>query len=138
MKNIIITRKTENLERNLMDQLFSYPFSIKNTYSGSMMKTDIVEYENEYKLFIDLPSVSKDEIEINLEDSYLIVNTKRTFKEEGTIIHRERSFGEYQRSFYVGELVKDSDIDAEFNNGTLIITVKKVVKENNKKTININ
>jgi HSP20 family molecular chaperone IbpA len=67
MKNIIITRKTENLERNLMDQLFSYPFSIKNTYSGSMMKTDIVEYENEYKLFIDLPSVSKDEIEINLE-----------------------------------------------------------------------
>ena len=101
------------------------------------MKTDILEYENEYKMYIDLPSVSKENIEINLEDSYLTISAKSN-KEEGKYLYKERYTGEYKRSYYVGELVKDSDIEAEFTNGTLIVTVKKVVKENNKKNISIN
>lgn len=137
MKNYLITRNYQTVEEAIIDQLFSFPFSVKTNTSKGIMKTDIIEYENEYKLYIDLPSVSKENIEVNLEDNYLTV-TANSNKLEGKYLYRERYSGEYKRSYYVGESVKDSDIEAEFNNGTLIVTVKKVVKENTKKNISIN
>ena len=137
MKNYLITKNYQTVEEAIIDQLFSFPFSVRTNTSKGIMKTDILEYENEYKMYIDLPSVSKENIEINLEDSYLTVSAKSN-KEEGKYLYKERYTGEYKRSYYVGELVKDSDIEAEFTNGTLIVTVKKVVKENNKKNISIN
>ena len=128
MKNYLITRNYQTVEEAIIDQLFSFPFSVKTNTSKGIMKTDIIEYENEYKLYIDLPSVSKENIEVNLEDNYLTV-TANSNKLEGKYLYRERYSGEYKRSYYVGESIKDSDIEAEFNNGTLIVTVKKVVKE---------
>lgn len=136
MKNYLITRNYQTVEEAIIDQIFSFPFSVKTNTSKGIMKTDIIEYENEYKLYIDLPSVSKENIEVNLEDNYLTV-TANSNKLEGKYLYKERYTGEFKRSYYVGESVKDSDIVAEFINGTLIVTVKKVVKENTKKNISI-
>ena len=136
MKNYLITRNYQTVEEAIIDQIFSFPFSVKTNTSKGIMKTDIIEYENEYKLYIDLPSVSKENIEVNLEDNYLTV-TANSNKLEGKYLYKERYTGEFKRSYYVGESVKDSDIVAEFVNGTLIVTVKKVVKENTKKNISI-
>lgn len=136
MKNYLITKNYQTVEEAIIDQIFSFPFSVKTNTSKGIMKTDIIEYENEYKLYIDLPSVSKENIEVNLEDNYLTV-TANSNKLEGKYLYKERYTGEFKRSYYVGESVKDSDIVAEFINGTLIVTVKKVVKENTKKNISI-
>lgn len=136
MKNYLITKNYQTVEEAIIDQIFSFPFSVKTNTSKGIMKTDIIEYENEYKLYIDLPSVSKENIEVNLEDNYLTV-TANSNKLEGKYLYKERYTGEFKRSYYVGESVKDSDIVAEFVNGTLIVTVKKVVKENTKKNISI-
>ena len=136
MKNYLITRNYQTVEEAIIDQIFSFPFSVKTNTCKGIMKTDIIEYENEYKLYIDLPSVSKENIEVNLEDNYLTV-TANSNKLEGKYLYKERYTGEFKRSYYVGESVKDSDIVAEFINGTLIVTVKKVVKENTKKNISI-
>ena len=136
MKNYLITKNYQTVEEAIIDQIFSFPFSVKTNTSKGIMKTDIIEYENEYKLYIDLPSVSKENIEVNLEDNYLTV-TANSNKLEGKYLYKERYTGEFKRSYYVGESVKDSDIVAEFVNGTLIVTIKKVVKENTKKNISI-
>ena len=52
-------------------------------------------------------------------------------------IRKERSYGEYSRSFYVGD-VDANLINAKFNNGTLCITVPKEEKQDNKTVIEIN
>lgn len=45
---------------------------------------------------------------------------------EGNYIRRERYQGSYRRSFYVGEGVKQEDINARFDNGVLHIIIPKV------------
>ena len=45
---------------------------------------------------------------------------------EGKYIRRERYSGTFSRSFYVGEGVKQEDIKAKFENGTLKLLVPKV------------
>lgn len=43
----------------------------------------------------------------------------------GKYIRRERYYGSYERSFYVGDQLKQEDIQAAFENGILSITVPK-------------
>ena len=46
-------------------------------------------------------------------------------KNEGKYIRRERYCGEYKRSFYVGEYLKQEDIKAKFEHGILTLCIPK-------------
>ncbi len=46
-------------------------------------------------------------------------------KEEGKYLRRERYTGSCQRSFYVGEYLRQEDIRASFQNGILTLFVPK-------------
>ena len=50
-------------------------------------------------------------------------------KENGRYIRRERFSGTYSRSFYVGEDVKDEDVKAKYDNGTLKLFVPDKEKQ---------
>ena len=56
---------------------------------------------------------------------------ERDQKEEktGRYIRRERYSGSCSRSFYVGEHIREEDIDAKFENGILQISVPKKAPE---------
>lgn len=99
---------------------------------NSIMKTDIKETENNYVLEIDLPGFDKKDITMELENGYLTISAKRehAFDEEDkkNFIRRERSFGQFSRSFYVGE-IHHEDINAKLENGILTVTLPKEEKE---------
>ena len=82
---------------------------------------------------INLPNIEKDNIKLTLEDGYLKVEASYEEKseEERKILIRERKFGSFARSYYVGEEVKYDDITAKLDKGVLTLTIKKVepVKE---------
>ena len=137
---------------NLFDDWFNeFPFydgDMKNTEkklygkkADRIMKTDIKETDNGYELEIDLPGFTKDEIKASLNDGYLTISAAKGLdkdeqeKESGRYIRRERYAGACQRSFYVGEAVKQEDINGEFKHGILKLFVpnveaKKSVEEN--------
>lgn len=115
----------------LFDSFFSYPDLInrKNSNYG-LLKTDIKELSDKYVLDVEVPGLNKDEININLNDGYLVISTNKKEENEdldkkGNIIHQERFVGSYKRSFFVGKQVKFSDIDASLDKGVLHISVKK-------------
>ena len=65
-------------------------------------------------------------------------NPKITIKKDekdnqGNYIRRERYSGSCQRSFYVGEGVKQEDLKAAFNNGILTVAVPKEAQKQLKK-----
>lgn len=101
------------------------------------MKTDIKEKKDGYELEIDLPGFTKDEINASIEDGYLTISAAKGLdkdekeKESGRYIRKERYAGACQRSFYVGEAVKQEDVKAEFKHGILKLFVPK--KEPEKK-----
>lgn len=96
-----------------------------------MMKTDIREKNDAYVLEIDLPGFKKDEIKVALENGYLTVSAARGLdkdeqnREDGRYIRRERYAGACERTFYVGDTIRQEDIRAEFNHGILKLTVPK-------------
>ena len=112
------------------------------TRKEANMKCDIYEKEGDYHIEMDMPGFSKEDITIETNDGYLTIKATKNdeVNEEDSnknYIRRERSYGEYERSFYLGDLDQDN-INASFNNGVLKITVPKKETPDNKKKIEIN
>ena len=138
---------------NLFDDWFGdFPFymdkDIKNTEkklygkkASRVMKTDIKEKDDGYELVVDLPGFTKDEIKASIENGYLTISAAKGLdkdekeKETGHYIRKERYAGACERSFYVGDGVKQEDVKGEFKHGILKLFVpkkeaKKAVEEN--------
>lgn len=110
-----------------------------NSKGKDIMKCDIYEDKGIYNIEIDVPGFDKRDINIECKDGYLTVSVKKEEKQESdnkNYIRKERFYGEYTRSFYLGELDTER-IKAKFNNGTLHITVPKEEKQDNKRVIEI-
>ena len=97
----------------------------------NMMKTDIKERDDSYELEMDLPGFKKDEVKVALENGYLTISAAKGLDEDeqekksGRYIRRERYSGACQRTFYVGEDVRQEDIKGEFKHGILKLTIPK-------------
>ena len=106
---------------------------------NAIMKCDIYEKDGNYKIELDVPGFDKKDIKIECKKGYLTITAKRTIEEDNSdknYIRKERSYGEYTRSFYLGD-VDTNAIEAKFNNGTLLITVPALEKQDNKTVIEI-
>ena len=123
---MMLPRKRNDFD--LWDEMFRDPF-FTGERESKLMKTDIEEKKDKYIVDIDLPGYEKEDIKIEIDNGYLIVNAKTSHhkdeKEEGKYVRKERFVGECSRSFYVGEDVKQEDIKASFRNGTLKIEIPK-------------
>lgn len=100
---------------------------------NSVMKTDIKEGEKSYTLDIEVPGIDKKDINIDLRDGYLTITAKKESKisednKNENYIRRERSYGQFSRSFYIGDIKKE-DIDAKLENGILQIILPKEQKK---------
>ena len=117
---------------SLFDTLFDN-FN-ENKRLGGIMKADIYEKDDNYVIDMDIPGFKKDEVNVDYEDGYVTVTAKKEQEkndEEKNFIRRERVYGEYTRSFYVGN-IKEEDIKAKFEDGMLKL---KFPKENQKENI---
>ena len=125
------------------DDWMNFPFNdefwgkknpLYGKHAQNMMKTDIRETNGSYELDVDLPGFKKDEIQVQLKDGYLVLSAAKGLDKdekdkEGNYIRKERYSGSCQRSFYVGEGVKQEDLKAAFNNGILTVAVPKEVQK---------
>ncbi len=114
---------------DVFDDMFSFPASYRST-NCNLMKTDVKDAGDHYELEMEMPGVSKENIKAELKDGYLTVTAQQNVNKdqkdkEGNYIRRERYSGSCQRSFYVGENVKQEDLKAAFQNGILTISVPK-------------
>ena len=105
------------------------------------MKCDIYEKGGDYHIEMDIPGFNKDEISVETKDGYLTIKAekKNEVNEEDknkNYIRRERTYGKYERSFYLGNLDEDK-IDATFENGMLKLVVPKKEEVDSKKVIEI-
>lgn len=102
---------------------------------------DVQEKKDAYVFDMDLPGMSENDIDIDLEDNVLTISSKekeaessKDSSDEGKWLLRERQIGSFKRQF---ELPEDIDVDAvhaSFKNGVLTITVpRKAVAASSKK-----
>ena len=124
---------------NLFDVLFDFPsfggmgrvdYKLYGDRAGRLMKTDVHEKDGQYDMDIDLPGFKKEDIKVELHDGYLQVSAVKGLNEEekdekGKLIRQERYSGSMQRSFYVGDSIKQEDVKAKFEQGVLKLSFPK-------------
>jgi HSP20 family protein len=91
-------------------------------------RTDLVETPEAYRIEVDVPGLSRDNIHINFQDDRLTISGERSHEareENEERVRVERSFGNFFRSFTLPSTVNAGDISATHENGVLTITVPK-------------
>jgi HSP20 family molecular chaperone IbpA len=91
---------------------------------------DIYESEMALTLLADLPGVTADRLSIDLRDNVLtLVGDVSTPDMSGEdVLFEEYETGQYYRRFTLSEVIDQSAIDAELNDGVLRLTLPKVEK----------
>ena len=95
--------------------------------SDSAFATDIRDMGESYRLDIELPGFSKEEIKVSLSGKMLTVAAEHSEdkSEEGKYLRRERRFGSFSRSFSINGIDADA-ISVTHENGVLSLTLPKV------------
>ena len=113
-----------------MNRLFNTAFDGSSGPAGRrwVPAMDLVESGEHFVLRADLPGLSEEDIEIELEDGTLTVSGERKaeHEERGEGFHRvERSFGAFSRSLTLPKGVDADAVSASFDRGVLEIRIPK-------------
>lgn len=114
------------------DELFedltrSTPFRLE---PGSLSpRVDISEDENHVYIRAELPGVAKEDVKVTLSDDRVLTIRGEKKQERKTesenFLRMERLFGSFCRSFVLPENVAVDKIEAQFENGLLMLTLPK-------------
>lgn len=136
------TRTLRDLQREV-DDIFDRFFDRGSSNQGSSAvwspRTDLLETDNSYRIRLDLPGMTKEDITINLQNNTLTVRGERKSErtdEEEDYVRVERAFGTFHRTFTLPDAVDDQNIEAGYKDGVLTIDVPKT-EESTRRQIEI-
>ncbi|HSM04066.1 MAG TPA: Hsp20/alpha crystallin family protein [Longimicrobiales bacterium] len=124
-------RELDSLTNRLGEMFGDFPTPSE---SGNWLPAvNVEETAEELLLTAELPGMTTDDIELELENNILTLrgekNDVRRENDEGRRHHLwERRYGTFQRSFTLPRTVKADDIDAEFVDGVLHVRLPKVAE----------
>ncbi len=101
--------------------------------AGWVPTVDIQEFDNRFQLFVDVPGVDPDAVEITLDNGVLTISGERGLPEapEGEqILNRrtERGQGRFYRRFILPDTVDADNVQATDRHGVLEISIPKKAK----------
>jgi HSP20 family protein len=91
---------------------------------------DIVEQDNAYLVKAELPGVSPENIDVQVENDVLTLRGERKHESEetrGGYRRVERSYGSFSRSFVLPKGTNVEGIEAQVESGVLTVTIPKPV-----------
>jgi len=89
---------------------------------------DLIETTDHYVLRADLPGLSDEDVNVQLQDNVLTISGERraeSEQQEEGYYRLERAFGAFSRSLTLPEGVEPDGVKAHFDRGVLKITVSK-------------
>jgi HSP20 family protein len=119
--------------QNEMNRLFNTAFDTPPAGNGGTLRRwmpsmDLVETADHFVLRADLPGMSEEDVNIEVEDRVLTVSGERKTEHEASKegYHRiERAFGAFARSLTLPDGVNAEAVEASFDRGVLEIRIPK-------------
>lgn len=136
---------------NPLNELALWGNSFNNFFKDELLKpeadkswypaVDIVNGKDKVVLNIDLPGLKKEDISVKIEDRVLTIEGERKSENEEkkeNFYRKERSYGRFQRAFNLSDDVLIDDVNADFIDGVLKLTLEKDNTKEELKQITIN
>jgi HSP20 family protein len=105
---------------------------IGTTTRPAIMPMDAYRKEDSFVVKFDLPGVTRDAIELTVEQNVLTVRAERTTLNEDGVetVVAERPAGQFTRQLFLGDTLDTDQIEADYTAGvlTLAVPVKQAAK----------
>jgi HSP20 family protein len=110
------------------DRFFNTLFDRNQAAQRWVPAMDLVEHEDHFLLRADLPGMTEEDVNIELNDGALTVSGERkaehTERERG-FYRLERQFGQFSRTLTLPEGIDPEQVKASFANGVLEVWIPK-------------
>ena len=104
-------------------------FDFNRTLQSPEMRVDVKENAESYAVTAELPGVSKEDINVNIDGQAVSISAERKQEKEvkdgERVLRTERYFGKVSRTFQLGQEVDESRASAKFTDGVLKLTLPK-------------
>ncbi len=116
---------------SLVEEFFNndFPFVWRNNWvTATVPAVNIAENNDEYRIEVAAPGLSKDDFKVNVENDTLTISANKEDKKEEkteTYTRKEFSYTSFCRSFSLPDTVDSDKIKAEHKDGILTIHVPK-------------
>ncbi len=99
---------------------------------GLTMPIEIKEYDNEYKLKVEVPGIAKENLDIDIDKNHVTISATKDdeCKDEHAKFHKcELRYGHFERTVYYPEDIDVESAKAELKHGILFLNLPKIHKE---------
>jgi HSP20 family protein len=124
--------QTHDQGSQLFDPIFEDFFSVPSLFAGSdsdfVPRVDIRDSKDHLTLSFEVPGMKKEDFKVSVKDTVLSISGNRVVREEktdDTFLRREILTGSFCRQFTLPPTVRVDNIDAEYRNGVLTVSLAK-------------
>jgi HSP20 family protein len=130
---------------SLVDDVFSdffqrtgvTPWRGSEASSVARARMDVIDKGDKFEIKVDLPGVNKEDINVSVEGARVTLQAESRQQKEAKdgelVLHSERTFTSYARSFELPSEVTDEGAVAGFENGVLTLALPKRVTVTSKR-----
>lgn len=110
------------------DELFRDVAPQQNGTAALLPPADVVETDKAVEIHLDMPGIAPEQIDVKLEGNQLTISAER--KDEKVVeqkgwIRRERTLGNFSRSFTLPTTLDGTKPEASYRHGVLTVTLPK-------------
>ncbi len=120
---------------DLVDDLFK-GFFVRPVYQGEnaqgrtlRLKVDVAESNGAYVVTAELPGVKKEDIQVTIDGAQVTLTGEakrdREAAEGERVLHTERGYGKFARTFTLPQEIDQEKADAKFRDGLLELSLPK-------------
>jgi HSP20 family protein len=115
---------------------FSEELGVEFFGNNSYPRVDVIDHNDKITIEAEIPGLKKEEVSVDLEENVLTISGLKHSREadaSARYIRKELKRSSFQRSFKLGQKIDHKKVKAHFENGILLISVSKVMREEPKK-----
>jgi HSP20 family protein len=118
------------LDWDFFDDFFNFPTFFN--YDYSVFKPRIIKNEDDYKIIMPIPGLSKDDIKISIDDGYLNISYEKEEKDDTKYF-----MSSFSKSYKITNDMMEDEIEATIKDGVLEIKLPFAKKKSTQRLIDI-
>lgn len=126
-----LNEEINSILKRSFDSVFP-EYVLEKESKGLTIPVDIKEFDNEYKVRVEVPGIKKEDINVELNKSFMTISAKKEEEKEekSKKYHKtEFAYGNYSRTIYFPQEINVSLSEAHLDNGVLRLDLPKLKTE---------